>query len=243
MRTTKAVVFLCGMLLFPCFTADSAYGDWIRLKKGGAQRCVVLEETEDGVRFLSSMGEAKLPMEKIESITSETEEVNESLKEEWGKKKRRAPKPEPATPKPTKPKGPQSLRTYSQEITKRTIALGGKKSGIEGGQLLAKFVIEDMGDLKGSRVFEVKIISYRSGTHRVAAGNFHATLRNGYRIDPKAIEEYPALDVTLGVHDKGSGYVTFPASGQLETLVFRSSLADFDLNLETGRFAIKRGPF
>ena len=245
MRTARATVFLCFMLLFPGLIASNAFGDWIKFKKGGAQRCVIIEETEDLVRFLSSMGEAKMPMERIGSIERESEDVNETLKAKWDKKKKRAPapKPKPVERKPAKPKGPQSLRTYKKEMTKRTIALGGKKSGIEEGQSVASFLIDDLGEIKGSRVFEVKIISYRSGMRRITSGDFHALFRNGYRIDPKNLEGFPALDAKLNAYDKGSGYVTFPASGQLETLVVRSSLVDFDLNLETGHFAIKRGPF
>jgi hypothetical protein len=189
------------------------------------------------------MGEAKMSMERISSIERESDDINNTLTAKWKKKKKRSPAPKPAALKPAEAKQPVSLRTYKTEITRRTIALGGKKSGVEGGQPLADFVIEDLGKIKGSRVFEVKVISYRSGNRRITSADFHAALRNGYRVDPKPLDGYPAIDAKLNAYDKGSGYVAFPTTGILEALVVRSSIADFDLNLETGSFAIKRGPF
>jgi len=243
MRTVTGATILCILLSLSSFEADKALADVIRFKKGGAQRCVILEETEDEVRFLSSMGEAKMPVERIESITRESDDVNETLTAKWDKKKTRAPESEPAEPEPAKPEKPKSLRTYLTQITKRTIALGGKSSGVQGGQPVADFMVDDLGEIKGNRVFEVKIVSYRSGSRRITSGDFHVTLQNGYRIDAKPLEGYPALNLTLKAYDNGSGYLTFPTSGKLETLVLRSSIADFDLDLETGHFAVKRGPF
>lgn len=243
MRTGRAATILCIVLTFASVGADNAFGDVIRFKKGGAQRCVILKETEEEVQFLSSMGEAKMPMKRIESIERESDDVNAALKEKWNKKKTRAPEPKPVEPKPAKPEKPQPLRTYENQITKRTIALGGRKSEVEGGQPVADFVIDDLGEIEGDHVFEVKVISYRSGSRRITSGDFHVTLRNGYRVDTKPLEGYPGLDLMLKAYGKGSGYLTFPTTGILETLVLRSSIADFDLDLETGHFSVKRGPF
>jgi hypothetical protein len=244
MWTSRVTAFLCIFFsVLACAWGDST-ADYIRFKKGGAQQCVIIEESEESVEFLSPMGVVKMSMEKIGSIERQPDDVNAALKEKWSKKNRRPPTSKSRRkPKPMNPQAPKSLRTYHTEIARRTIALGGKTSAAGGGQQVADFVIDDMGSVKGNRLFEVSVTSHRIGSRRITSGSFHVLYRNGLRIDPKSLKGFAPLDATLNQGDKATGYVAFPTNGVLETLVVRSDIADFDLDLETGNFSIKRGPF
>ena len=243
MRATRIAVLFCLGIFALLWGAEDARGDVIRLKKGGAQKCVIIKETEDSVTYLNSMGTVTMRMEKISSIERESDEVNAALKNKWKEKKtRRPPKPKRVDAKPKKPEKKVN-RTYAFEVTVRRIALGGKASAMAGGQLVAEFVIEDLGEIKGSRVFDVKVISHKNGTHRIYGPSFHAFLHNGLRIDPKPLDGYPELNANLKMLDSGSGYLAFPVTGRLESLFLRSSLIDLNLDLESGAFTIKRGPF
>ena len=243
MRTSRVTALLCIFFTVLAYARGDSAADVIRFKKGGAQRCVVIEETKETLEFLSPMGVVKVSMEKIGSIERQSDDVNAALEAKWSKKKTRTPKPKPAKPKPAKPRGPQSLRTYRVDITKRAITLGGRKSGVEGGQPVANFLIDDLGVVEGNRLFEVTVTSYRSGSRRISGGAFHALYRNGHRIDSKPLEGFEGLDATLAQYDMTTGYVAFPTNGELETLVVRSKLTDFDLDLESGNFSTKGGSF
>lgn len=235
-----------------CFAASTLIGasgdaraDVIKFKKGGAEQCVVVKEMEDSICFLSSMGVVTMRRDKIESIEYESDEVNAALEKKWEKEKKQktSRKKEPAVAKPAEPQKPKVLRTYDVNITIRRIALGTRKAGVKDGQQVATFYVEDFGEVKGNRLFKIDVTSYRSGTHRISAGNFHSLLPNGLRIDPEPLEGYPELDAHMNAYDLRSGYVAFPTNAKLEDLIVRSSLADFDLDLESGQFSIRRGPF
>ena len=185
-----------------------------------------------------------MPRARIESIELESDEKNEALKREWKKKKTRSrvKKPEPE-PTPKKPKKTKSLRTYEVNITKRRIVLGASAAGVQDGQPVASYIIEDLGVIEGSRLFRVKVISYKGGTHHVSSSDFHTYLRNGARVDPRSLEGFNDLDAKLFDQGQKSGHVAFPTDTELEKLVVRSSLADFELDLVTGGFTTRRGPF
>jgi hypothetical protein len=245
MRATRIVAVLCLGAFALSFMAGETRGDVIRLKKGGAQKCVIVKETEESVCYQNSMGTVTMRTEKIASIERESDETNSALKNKWNKKKSRRPsaKPKAVAVKPKKPKKKQPNRTYKFEVTIRRIMLGGRDSAMAGGELVAEFVIGDLGEVKGNRLFEIKITSHKNGTHRVRGPSFRAYLHNGLRIDPMPLDGYPELDDNLKMFELGSGYVAFPVAGKLEKLVFRSSLTDFDLDLESGALTVKRGPF
>ena len=244
MRASRAAAVICISFSILACAASGAAGDVIRFKKGGAQKCVVIEETEESVEYLSSMGVIKTPMERIGSIERETDDVNAALEEKWGKKKAElsAPKPKTPKPRPAKSEKPAPLRTYTINITKRRIALGGAV-GVQGGWPVSTFVIKDLGSVKGNRVLEVEVTSFRTGVRAISTSDFHALLRNGLRIDPKPFDGYPSLRANLKIDEKASGHVSFPINAKLETLIVRSSAGNFDLDFETGAFSIKGGPF
>jgi hypothetical protein len=121
--------------------------------------------------------------------------------------------------------------------------LGGRGLDLGGGDQVADFVIKDLGTVNGSRLFSVDVTSYKSAAHRIHGPSFHALSNNGLRFDPKPLKDYPELDATLTSHVPGSGYLAFPNAGKLEKLVLKSSLTDFVLDLETGKYSTKRGPF
>ena len=244
MSTFRATAFLCIFFSILAYAWGDSTADLIRFKKGGAKQCVIIEETEETLEYLCSMGVIKTPMDRIGAIERESDDINTTLEEKWGKKKTRTPATKSRRePKPAAAQTPKPLRTYSAEITKRTIALGGKTSAVEGGQRVADFVIDDLGSVKGSRLFKVSVISHRIGSRRIMGGNFHALYRNGQRIDARPLKGFAPLDAALKQGDKATGYVAFPTNGELATFVVKSDLATFDLDLNSGYFSIKRSPF
>ncbi len=243
MRPAKISMWLCCLLLVAAFAPNEAEGDVIKFKHGGTQQCVILEESENSVRFLSSMGPTSMPRSRIESIKLDSDKVNAEFTKRWEEKKKsrvRRPKPPPA---PVKKKGPAVKRTYNVEIIKRRIALGGRAAGGAGEQQVATFVIKDMGVVKGSRLFDVTATSHRSGNRRISSADFHAFLSNGARIAPRPLEGYKELKATLITYGSASGFVAFPDGEKLETLVHKSDVAEFDLDLATGKYSTRSGPF
>jgi hypothetical protein len=68
-------------------------------------------------------------------------------------------------------------------------------------------------------------------------------LRNGLRIDPEVLEGYDELNSALFAHETASGHVAFGTGAKLETLVLRSRVGNFELDLATGKFTSKKGSF
>lgn len=242
MWSAKTLVLLCCGMLALMLVPGRVDGDMIKFKRGGVQKCVVIEETEESVRFLTSMGTASMPRSRIESIEHESEEVNNKLKEKWEQKKKRSRVEQPK-PKPAKKKEAPVLRTYNIELTRRRIALGGRATGVAGEQQVATFVIKDLGMIKGKRLFKVDVTSHRSGARTISDADFHAFLRNDMRMDSETLEGFDRLDATLRIYETASGHLAFPTDAKLETLALNSQVADFDLNLETGEYTTRDGPF
>jgi len=244
MRSARILAVLCCATLVSALAPGRADGDTIRFTHGGARKCVIIEETEESVRFLNSMGTVSMPRSRIESIERESEEANAKLREKWEQKKKKArvKKPEPA-PEPAKKKELPVRRTYNIEITRRRIMLGGRATGTGSDQQVASFVIKDMGMVKGSRLFDVKVTSHKSGANSISQADFHALLRNDFRIDPEPLEGHAELDARLNAYETASGCVAFSTDANLETLVLRSQIANFKLDLETGKFTTRSGPF
>ena len=244
MRSARILAILCCATLALMFAPGGAVGDMIKFKRGGVQKCVIVEETEDSVRFLNSMGTVSTPLSRIESIVRESEEINNKLKEKWEKKKRRVrvEKPKPS-PEPAKKEEAPVLRAYNVELTKRRISLGGRAAGIDGTQLVAAFIIKDLGMIEGKRLFLVTATSHRSGAHNITCTDFHALLKNGLRIDSETPESYDELDAALFAHETATGHVAFGAGAKLETLVLKSQVGKFELDLATGKFTSREGPF
>jgi len=201
-----------------------------------------MEETEGWVSFRTSMGLAKMPRARIESIERESEEVNKELLNQWKRDKSRPPEVKPE-PEESEEEKPEVRRTYSVEIRKRRIALGGTSSGVSQAQPIASFTIEDLGMVEGIRLFHVQATSYMSSMRTIKARDFYVLSTNEMRVDPEALEGYPDLDVRLGTNQAGKGHVGFPTNAPLKTMIVRSELADFELDLETGDFATKHGFF
>ena len=106
MRSAGIAVILFSTTLALASPSRKADGDIIKFKRGGKQRCVIVEETEESVKFQSLTGMASMPRARIESIEHESEEANAKLKEKWEKKKKaRTKRPEAPPPKPAKKKG------------------------------------------------------------------------------------------------------------------------------------------
>lgn len=235
----KRLLMLLGTgVFFMSWFSTGAVGDMIKFTRGARKQCVVLEETEKSVRFLTSMGEIEMPLAKIESIERESDEVNEALKKEWAGRKTKAPKEPEVKPEPVDEK-PKIRRTYNIDITKRRISLGGK-GGVGEAQPIVSFVVHDYGMVEGSRLFNISVTSYKSTSAALAPANFHALLTNGARVDPKPLEGFDALDTGVGLNQTVTGYLAFSTDAEIKTVVLRSDLTDFDLNLETGEFVTPR---
>jgi len=87
MRSARILAVLCCATLVSALAPGRADGDTIRFTHGGARKCVIIEETEESVRFLNSMGTVSMPRSRIESIERESEEANAKLREKWEQKK------------------------------------------------------------------------------------------------------------------------------------------------------------
>ena len=79
MRSARILALLCCATLALTLAPGGADGDMIKFKRGGVQKCVIIEETEDSVRFLNSMGTVTTPLARIEGIVRESEEINNKL--------------------------------------------------------------------------------------------------------------------------------------------------------------------
>lgn len=244
MRAIRIVLMLCCLVSSLVFFSRQGGTDIITFKKGGKQRCVIVEEDDDAVHFVTRMGKCRMRRSRIEAIEYESEEVNADLREKWKRKKTETPEdqPEPAEKSPKK-KGPQPLRTYTVEPTKLSISVAGHATGINSAQRVATFLIEDLGVVKGNRLFRVKVTSYRSGVRTVSLRDFYTVSSHGMRVNAKSLKGYPILRASLGLGKTASGHVAFPADSKLKWIFVKSDLAQFKLNLETGEFASMRGPF
>jgi len=243
---------LCCPVFSLVFFLGQGETDIIKFKKGGKQRCVIIEETEDSVHFMSRTGTCTMPRSRIGAIEYESEEANAALEESWKEKKRKAPEEdseeapeeqsEPSRERPEEARR-KSHRTYTVEPAKLSISIGGRATGIRSAQRMATFVIKDLGMVKGSKLFHVTVTSYRSGGRMISSGDFHALTSRGMRIDPRPLKGYSTLRANLGFRKTASGHVAFPTDEELKWMVVRSDVAEFKLNLETGDFASQRGPF
>lgn len=232
-----------AVLCLAAWTPPPANGDIIKFKRGAKKKCVVVEETEEWVSFLTSMGVVKMPRARIVTIERESDEVNEALREEWEQDNKRTPREKPKEKPETAEKEPKLLRTYKVDIRKRRIMLGGRASGVREAQPVAFFKIEDMGMVEGSRLFRVGVTSYLSARHSIRPPDFYVLSENGMRSDPRPLEGYDDLHATLNRNETAQGYVAFPTKAELKTMVVRSDIASFQLNLETGGFVTEGGPF
>ena len=146
-------------------------------------------------------------------------------------------------PEPAKKKEPEVQRTYNVEITKLRIMFGGYVSSMASEQPAASFVIKDLGVVNGSRLFHVRVTSHRSGARFISQSSFHCFLRNGLRIDSRPLAGHAGLKARLTMGETAAGHVAFPVDAKLTNMVMRSEVASFDLNLATGQFTTKGGPF
>ena len=140
-------------------------------------------------------------------------------------------------------KGPQVCRTYNVDIKTRAIALGRRSAGLTTEEQVATFLIKDFGAVEGSRLFHVEVTSHKSTPSSICRSDFCVILENDLSLNPKPLKDYDDLDATLNPRETAAGYVAFPTDAKLQTMVVRSNLADFELDLETGDFTAKRGPF
>ncbi len=241
MRSTIPMAALC--LIVSTAAWDSpAFCDMIKFKYGAQKKCVIIKQDDKWVTFLTQLGEMKMPLSRIESIERDSDEVNAALKEEWQQSKA---KPKENEEKPAEPeKKPQAKRTYNVEVRKRRIALGIRGADNVGtADAVASFYIKDMGMVEGNRLFHVSVTSYRAGFSDISPANFYVLSTNGARFDPHPLKGYADLKASLGKTQTSSGHVAFPTDAELERMIVKSDLGNFDLNLETGDFVIKDGIF
>jgi hypothetical protein len=222
-------VLVCG--------PSPANGDLVKFKHGAKKKCVVLEEDDDWVSLLTPMGEIKMPKGRIESIERESDEVNNALKQEWAQSNK-MPKKESEQLKPVEKKV-QVTRTYKVEVKRRRIMVGARDPELKSEVLVATFLIKDLGVVKGSRLFNISVTSYKSTPCEISPPDFYVLAKGDQRVNPHPLEGYADLNAKLGENESASGHIAFPTEAKLQTMVFRSDLANFDLNLETGEPVIK----
>jgi hypothetical protein len=244
MKRLMHATVICLGFLFLIFAVPQrrAQGDWIKFKHGAKKQCVVKEEDQEFVSFLTSYGEMKMPKSRIESIERETEEINESLKEQWTQKPKRHENPEEETQKPL-PQKPKPLQTYRIEIKQRRRMLGARASGLDSEVLHASFAIEDKGIADEDHLFSVSVTSFKSTPTDISAADFTAVLENGMKITSHSLPDHPDLKARLVENQSTSGSVAFPTTEKLAKLLYKSELADFELDLSSGEFIVKEGPF
>lgn len=230
------------MLLVSLCAPASARGDLVKFKHGAKKKCVIVEKDEEWITFLSSFGEIKMPLRRVESIEYESDEVNDALREKWTQDRRPSEREEKPETKDAE-KEPHARRAYSVNIKKRRIVLGARTADVASAQAVASFLIKDMGMTEGSRLFHVSVTSYKSTSADISPADFHVISTNGARFDPKPLKGYNDLSATVGRRKTASGHVAFPTSAELETMVVRSDLAEFELDLETGDFTTRSGFF
>ncbi|MBI4830391.1 MAG: hypothetical protein HY801_02315 [Candidatus Lindowbacteria bacterium] len=239
MEVKKLAALMCAVIFALSWRlSDEATGDVVKFKHGARKQCIVLEETEKSVRLLTSMGEIEMPLTRIESIERESDETNEALRKEWAEKKTKTPKEPEVKPAPVEEK-PHVRRTYNIDITKRRVSLGGKTEA-GNAQPIVSFIIQDFGAVEGSRLFHISLTSYKSTSADISVKNFHALLGNGSRVDAASLEGYDMLDARVRLNETVTGHLAFPADADINTVVLKSDLADFDLDLETGEFVAPR---
>jgi len=247
MRGILRGMALCVAILFIAFNLTEVRADIIKFKKGGKKKCVIEEETETSVRFLTQMGPVTTPLERIDSIERESDEVNKAIKDEWEKKAtkssvvrpRKKAKKQPDEVPQAKTEEPEAERVYDIKITKRKVT----PTAVGSGYPAATFRIEDFGEVKGGRLFRVIVINYRTTARSISSTEFYALMSNGMRLDPRPIKGYPLLDARVGYRKTGSGYLAFPGRARLRKLVMRGQIADFELDLDTGGFVTRGGVF
>jgi hypothetical protein len=169
--------------------------------------------------------------------------VNRSLKEQWRQEQPRAHEEEPPVVTEEPAKAPAPVRKYTVDINRRRIMLGGRNPELTSSEPVASFVIKDLGIVQGNRLFHVSVISYKTVPIQLTPASFHALSSNGLRNDPRPLKDYPDLKGKLVESQSTSGHVSFPTDAKLEKLVHKSELAEFELDLETGDFVVKDGPF
>jgi hypothetical protein len=243
MKPMHGMVICLGFLLL-AFPQRQAQGDWIKFKHGAKKQCVIREDDQNFVSFLTSYGEMKMPKSRIESIEREAEDVNASLEEQWTQKpKRRENQEEEETTQTTVAQKPKTLKTYRIEIKQRRRMLGARASGLTSEVLHAAFTIDDKGTVEGNHLFSVSVTSYKSTPSEISAADFTAVLEIGMKIKPHTIKDQADLKARLFENQSASGSVAFPTSAKLAKLLYKSELADFELDLETGEFVVNKGPF
>jgi hypothetical protein len=259
MPPVRTILMLSAtVFLLPCIPYEAA-GDIIKFKRGTQKKCVIVEESEDSVRFLTPMGMMGMPRSMIESIKRESEEINDALEEQWSHEKKKPEKEPEAEPQPEEEK-PQPSRTYTVDIKMRAVALGRRSAGLTTEEMRAValgrrsagltteepealLVIKDFGMVEGRRLFQISVTSFKSTSSSISAPDFHVLLTNDARVDPRPLEGYAELDATVLPKQTASGYVAFPTAAKLHKMVVKSDLTEFELDLETGKFTTRRGPF
>ncbi|RJP21343.1 MAG: hypothetical protein C4520_10030 [Candidatus Abyssobacteria bacterium SURF_5] len=235
---TKLIIVVVSVSVCFALMPQKAAGDLIKFRHGAKKQCVVLEETEDWVVFLTAYGEMKMPMSRIESIERESEETNKSLKEQWNRQPK-TQKEEPEKQETVKEEKPQVKRTYKVEAKRRRVMVGARSSGLSSKELESSFTIKDMGMVQGSRLFHVSVMSYKNASIRISPPDFYAFSVNNMRINPHPLDGYPDLDAKVSFNQSASGHISFPTAVKIEKLVHKSELAEFELNLETGEAVAK----
>jgi hypothetical protein len=241
----RIVLILCYPFFLLLFFSGQGSADIIKFKKGAKKKCVIVKETEDAVYFVNRMGTCKMNRSRIESIEYESDEVNTALQEKWEAKKTQrqtAPEEPEHIEQPPKKQGPKAHRTYTVEPTKLSLNIGGRATAIRSGQLMATFVIKDLGKVEGSKLFHFTVTSYRSGIRNISLGDIYALTARGMRVNPKPLDGYPILRASLSLKKTATGHVPFPTDEQLKWLFVKSDIAEFKLDLDTGEFVSQRGP-
>ena len=219
----------------------SVYSDLIKFKHGAKKQCVILDDDGKWVSFLTSYGEMKMPKSRIEEIEKESEEVNDALRKKWNQKSKQVSEDESKEAEEPTAEKPETDRSYTIEIKKRRVMLGARASGLSSEEPVALFIIEDKGMVEGSRLFHIFVTSYKAVTVDIAPPDFHVIAANSARIDPRPLEGYDDLDARLPRGKTASGYVCFPSNAKFEKLVHKSDLAEFELDLGSGEFAVNEG--
>lgn len=92
-------------------------------------------------------------------------------------------------------------------------------------------------------MFRVGLTSYLSSSRSIAPPDFFVLSEKDMRFDPQPLKGYNDLHATLNRNETAVGHVAFPTKAELKTMVVRSDIASFQLNLETGDFVTEGGSF
>jgi hypothetical protein len=243
MKTLIHLPVFYAVLVCSIWVEQTAGADVIIFTHGATKKCVILKEDDKWVTYLTSFGEIKTPRARIKSIERESEEVNRSLKEQWRQEQPRALEEQAPAVTEEPAKAPVAARKYTIDVKRRRIMLGGRNPELTSNESVASFVIKDLGMVEGNRLFHVSVISYKTVPIQLTPAAFHALSANGLRNDPRPLKDYPDLKARLSQNQSASGHVSFPTDAELQKLVHKSELAEFELDLETGEFVVKEGPF